>query len=125
MVSGYNGSLECDLTEPLRKDFQFLIESVVGIYKKWLFQDGNILESWRIFSKRFENNQAFSEILNAVIREINDGKLSIDQLLELSVKNFDKRLGNAGLLKLFLEKKYFDQIDQVKASKNKRKRTLT
>ena len=111
MVSEFNGISECGLTEPLRKDFKFLIESVVDIYKRWLFQDDNIFESWRIFSDS-KHSETFSDLKNAITEEINDGNLSINKMLQISVRIFDKKFGNSGFLKLFSEKKYLELIDQ-------------
>ena len=98
------------MTEPLRKDFKFLIKSVVDVYEKWLFQDDNIFESWKIFSD--PHSEILSDIKNIITDEFNDGNLSIKKMLEISVRIFDKKFGNPGFLKLFSEKKYLDLIDQ-------------
>ena len=45
----------CNVTEPLRKDFQFLLKSVVDVYMQWLFEEGNMNNSQRLFhQKRYE-----------------------------------------------------------------------
>ena len=46
------------------------------------------------------------------LEEFNDGNLSINEMLQISVRIFDKKFGNSGFLKLFSEKKYLELIDQ-------------
>ena len=47
----------CNVTEPLRKDYQFLLKSVVNVYTHWLFEKGNMNDSKKLFNQnRYEMN---------------------------------------------------------------------
>ena len=96
----------CDRTENLRKDFNFLIESIVDAFLSPLLLNENLNHSLtflrpggKIHSKTFlspSGNQRneYSRLLRKAIDVVSSGNMSLKDLKELPIEYFSKGLSN-------------------------------
>ena len=89
--SAMKHSVDCKLTDPLRKDFKFLFKSIVDLFDKWLFQNGNLTTSLK-FLRDKERGPHISKLLQKAVETIQEGRMSLDDLKALSIEYFNQLL---------------------------------
>ena len=70
-------SVDCKLTDPLRKDFKFLFKSIVDLFDKWLFENGNLTTSLK-FLRDKDRGTHISKLLQKAVETIQEGRISLD-----------------------------------------------
>ena len=84
----------CSTTKSIRKDFRFLLTSIVKTFHQALTYGG---KNDTMFQDLFDKYQ-HSQLLNDVIENFNEGKISKDKLYELPIKYFTQNVNFSDVL---------------------------
>ena len=85
-------SLTCNKTEPLRKDYEFVIEFALKNFLKWVLKPENLDHSERILKPVVMTEEKFDYMIVHFEKLVTNGSLSIKEVEDLSVKYFMKQI---------------------------------
>ena len=81
--------MPCEATEKVRNDFQFLIKSVVEIFKVKLQGDNQTLYS-PLYAKELQEISEDKDFLSKVYQLLNEGKITKEEFDQLPIRGFSK-----------------------------------
>ena len=100
----------CNVTDHLRKDFNFLIESIVDAFLTPLLSNKNLNQSLHFLSSyETQKGADFPKLLKKANDVVSSGNMTLEDIEKLPVDYFNKALSNRGVC-LCLHNPIFDLI---------------
>ena len=81
--------MPCEATEKVRNDFQFLIKSVVEIFKTKVLGDKQTLNS-PLYAKELQEISEDKEFLSKIFQLFNESKITKEEFDQLPIRGFSK-----------------------------------
>ena len=84
----------CSTTRSIRKDFRFLLTSIVQTFHKALTYEGNNATMFQDLFDKYQNSQ----LLKNIIENVNEGKITKHQLFQLPIEYFAQNVNFSDVL---------------------------
>ena len=83
----------CNFTEPLRHDFNFLIESIVDVSMKYMMNEENLEKTRKYINDDSRGTPYFSRLLRRASEVIKSGNMTFEELRKIPISYFKKYMG--------------------------------
>ena len=87
----FSSDYDCSPSYALRNDFKFLIESIINVYKNWIYKDDNLHKTDKIF-QTYSSNPQFAKVQSKILELMKFGNLTFNDVKSLPVKYFSRDL---------------------------------